>query len=138
MLEDMCKILIVEDERIVAMDLGEKVRQCGYEVFATVHSGEKALEVVDSQQPDFIIMDIMLEGDLDGIETTKIIKKKFSNIPVAFSTAYADEDTRLRAHETEPAGFLVKPVNRAMLREAIERALDKKATGPLPDSDKPQ
>lgn len=117
-------ILVVEDERIVALDLCNKLSKQGYNVLGAVPSGEKALEMLANTHPDLILMDIMLEGELDGIETVQRIRER-SDVPVAYVTAYTDEATRKRADKTSPQGFLPKPVDMVSLKDAIERILYK-------------
>lgn len=116
------KIMIVEDERIVAMDIKESIRAIGYNVVGVAHSGEKAIEMVKEKKPDLILMDIMLKGGIDGISTTEKLHKDY-NIPVVYLTAYADEVTLSRAKITEPSGYLLKPFEQKELHTTIETAL---------------
>lgn len=116
------RIMIVEDERIVALDVRAMVRRLGHEVCAMTGSGEEALRLLPGAGPDLILMDIMLEGELDGVETTRRIRSN-RRIPVIFASAYSDERTRLRAYETEPSAFLVKPLDLRSLKKAIDSAL---------------
>lgn len=116
------RILIVEDERIVARDIEKRLKKLGYLVPANVASGEEALEQVADTQPDLILMDIQLRGALDGIETAERIRANH-NIPVVYLTAYADEVTLQRAKTTEPFGYIVKPFDERELHAAIEIAL---------------
>jgi PAS domain S-box-containing protein len=116
------KILIVEDERIVALDLRESLRSLGYVVIGMAASGDKAIELVKDNKPDLILMDIMLKGEIDGITTTQKILSEF-NIPVIYLTAYADENTVARAKVTEPYGYLLKPFEVRELHTTIEMAL---------------
>lgn len=116
------KILIVEDERIVARDIEKRLTKLGYLVVASVASGEAALEQIHIHHPDLVLMDIQLKGKMDGIETTEQIRIEF-DIPVVYLTAYADEDTLQRAKITEPFGYIVKPFDERDLHAAIEIAL---------------
>ncbi len=116
------RVLIVEDENIVAMDIEVRLRGLGYEVAGTVPSGEEAIEFVRDSPPDLILMDIMLKGKVDGVEATSQIRK-ISNIPVIFITAYSDEATLNRAKVTEPFGYLLKPFEERELHITIEIAL---------------
>jgi len=101
------RILVVEDERITAEDLKDGLKSLGYEVPAVVHSGEDAVCKATELQPDLVLMDIKLEGEMDGIEAAGEIKKHF-DIPVIYLTAYSDEDTLERARRTEPSGYVLK------------------------------
>jgi CheY-like chemotaxis protein len=119
---EKARILVVEDETIVAMDIAGTLRKLGHEVTDTVPSGEQAIESVTGNRPDLIFMDIGLKGKMDGIETAAKIREQF-NIPVIFLTAFVDEKTLDRAKETLPAGYLTKPFEENDLRIAIEVGL---------------
>ena len=101
------RILVVEDERITAEDIKDGLKSLGYEVPAVVHSGEGAVRKAMELRPDLVLMDIKLEGEMDGIEAAGKIKKHF-DIPVIYLTAYSDEDTLERARRTEPSGYVLK------------------------------
>jgi CheY-like chemotaxis protein len=116
------RILVVEDETIVAMDIANTLRKLGHEVTDTVPSGEQALARVKENRPDLIFMDIGLKGEMDGIETAAKIRSLYS-IPVIFLTAFVDEKTLDRAKGTIPAGYLTKPFEENDLRIAIEVGL---------------
>ena len=116
-------VLIIEDERIVALDLQTKLRSLGYGVCAYGPSGEAALELVREHHPDVVLMDIMLEGTLDGIEAASKIRE-IADTPVVFLTAYTDEETRTRAFATNYCVFLAKPVDLANLDRAVREALN--------------
>lgn len=116
------KILIVEDELIVAEDMADTLRSFGYQVVAIVSTGEKALAKISHTLPDLVLMDIMLKGDLDGVETAEKIRETW-DVPIIFLTANADENTVERATSTEPFGYLVKPVQERDLKRNIEIAL---------------
>ncbi|PKL89450.1 MAG: hypothetical protein CVV23_04880 [Ignavibacteriae bacterium HGW-Ignavibacteriae-2] len=118
------KILIVEDEQIVALEIRERLTYLGFEVCANVPSGEKALEVIDELKPDLILLDIMLGGKMDGIETGKIIREKYQ-LPFIFLTAYTDNDTLQRAMAAGPYSYLNKPYEEYELVTAIQIALAK-------------
>ncbi|MBA4418959.1 MAG: hypothetical protein C0392_13790 [Syntrophus sp. (in: bacteria)] len=119
-------ILIVEDERIVAKDIEERLRELGYKVAGIASTGEKAIEKSEAMHPDLVLMDIKLKGDMDGIHTAETIKNRF-NIPVIYLTAFADEATLERAKVTEPFGYILKPFNERDLRSTVEMALYKHA-----------
>jgi len=115
------RILIVEDERIVSEDLKMTLWSLGYHVEGAVPSGEKAIEIATNVLPDLVLMDIRLEGKIDGIKAAENIKKKL-NIPVIYLTAYADENTLRDAKFTEPFGYLIKPFEDRELHATIEMA----------------
>lgn len=120
-MEEGRKILIVEDEQVIAMDLQKTISNFGYNVLSTVSSGEEALRLMAENKPNLVIMDILLEGDLNGIETGVIISERY-NIPIIYITAYAKE-ILLRSKITESSTFLVKPFNESELQEKIEEVL---------------
>jgi PAS domain S-box-containing protein len=116
------KILIVEDERIIALDIKRILSHLKYEVVGIASSGNQALEMVKHYQPNLILMDIKLEGDMDGIETAQIIREKY-NLPVIYLTSYTDESTLQSAKYTEPFGYILKPFEERELYATIEMAL---------------
>ncbi|MDI1448957.1 ATP-binding protein [Polyangium sp. 6x1] len=130
MSETKRKIFIVEDQRIVAADLENTLRSLGYAVSGASASGERAIERVLSLRPDLVLMDIRLEGSMDGIQAAEQIRAEL-DIPIVYLTAYADEETIVRAKTTSPFGYLVKPFNERELRGAIEIALYKHETDGL-------
>ncbi|MBL0700608.1 MAG: response regulator [Desulfosarcina sp.] len=118
------KILVVEDEAIVALDLKNSLKNLGYEVADVVASGEEAVARALALSPDLVLMDIMLKGDVDGIEAACRIRKEI-DLPVIYLTAYADEDTLQRAKITTPLGYILKPFDERELHTAIEIGLYK-------------
>lgn len=118
------KILIVEDESIVAKDIQNSLKKLGYQISAVVNSGDKAIKEIEENRPDLILMDIMLKGKISGIEAAKEIKERFA-IPVIFLTAYADDNTLNKAKITEPYGYIIKPFKDKELQTTIELALYK-------------
>ena len=118
------KILVVEDESIVAMDIKHRLELMDYIVPAVVSSGERAVEEAGKHRPDLILMDIVLKGDIDGIEAYEQIKEVY-DIPVVYLTAYSDEKTLNRAKTTTPYGYIIKPFEDRELKCAIEVALYK-------------
>ncbi len=116
------KIMVVEDESIVAKDIENMLRRVGYDVPAVVASGEKSIEKAAEESPDLVLMDIMLKGDMDGVEAAEQIRSRF-HIPVIYVTAYADDSTLQRAKITEPYGYLLKPFQDRELHTTIEMAL---------------
>ncbi|HJR77966.1 MAG TPA: response regulator [Nitrospiraceae bacterium] len=115
-------ILIVEDEPIVAKDIQVSLQRLGYRVPAMAASGEDAIRKTSESHPDLILMDIVLKGSMDGVETVKQIRKQ-SDVPVIYLTAYADDHTLERAKTTAPAGYMLKPYQPNELRTTIELAL---------------
>lgn len=118
------KILVVEDEIIVAVNLGQKLKKLGYELVGITSSGEEAIQKAEENHPDLVLMDINIEGNLDGIETAEVLRNRF-HTPVIYLTAYADENTLDRAKKTQPLGYIVKPFESDQLRSSIEVALYK-------------
>jgi len=118
------RVLIVEDSFIVAYHLQTTLESEGYMVLGKHDSGEEAIQSVKNNRPDLVLMDIMLSGKMDGIETASILKSKF-NIPVIYITALTDKDTIGRAKITEPYGYLTKPFEDREIFTVIEMALYK-------------
>ena len=117
-------ILIVEDESIVAKDIQNSLKNLGYNVTTVVSSGEKAIKEIEENKPDLVLMDIMLKGDMTGIDAAAIIHDRF-DIPVVFLTAYADDNTLSKAKLAEPYGYIIKPFKEKELQTTIEVALYK-------------
>jgi CheY-like chemotaxis protein/predicted regulator of Ras-like GTPase activity (Roadblock/LC7/MglB family) len=118
------QIMVVEDEGIVAKGIKDTLIRLGYSVSAIVSSGEAAIEKAAETHTDLVLMDIVLKGDIDGIEAAQQIRDRF-DVPVVYLTAYADKKILQRAKITEPYGYLVKPFNERDLNAAIEMALYK-------------
>ncbi len=116
------KILIVEDEAIVAFDLKSGLEKLGYTVLAQVNSAEKALEMIEQDPPDLVLMDIVLKGKIDGIEAADIIHSRWG-IPVVFCTSYADQKRLDRAKLVNPFGYILKPFQDNDLKVTVEMAL---------------
>jgi len=116
------RIMVVEDERIVARDLARQLGDLGYDVVATAYSGEEAVEKVGEVHPDLVLMDIVLAGAMDGIQAAEKITA-LSGTPVVYLTSYADDKTFGRAKLTGPSGYILKPVEKKQLYVAIELAL---------------
>lgn len=121
---EKAKILIVEDETIIAIDIKSTLQKIGYSVSDIVTSGEKVIDSLSKEKPDLILMDISLSGKLDGIETAEIISKKY-NLPIVYLTALTNSETLERARRTEPFGYLLKPFDERNLHSTIEMALYK-------------
>ena len=118
------RIMVVDDERIVSLDIQSALRRQGYEIVAAPASGEDAVQKAGELHPDIILMDVKLGGTIDGIEAAKRITR-FHDIPVIFLTAYSDEETLSRAKMSGPFGFLLKPFEERDLHSAIEIGLYK-------------
>jgi len=116
------RILIVEDEHIVAMGIKRMLKSLGYTVTGVASSGEDAISKAESTFPDIVLMDIMLKGDMDGVEATREIKERL-DIPVVYLTAYSDNNILERAKITEPFGYIIKPFDEKDLYSSIEVAL---------------
>lgn len=119
-----CRIAIVEDEAIVAMDIEDRLTAMGYEFAGRAASGKKALELVQKVRPDVVLMDIRLQGAMDGIAAAEQILKLF-HLPVIFLTAYSEETTLERAKLAQPYGYILKPFDDRELKSTIEIAIYK-------------
>ncbi len=121
------KILVVEDESIVGIDLKQTLVRLNYQVIDVVRSGEDAIKKAIEEKPDIILMDIMLGGKISGIEAVHRINQKI-DVPVIYLTAYADEKTIQSAKLTDPSGYIIKPFEERSLHSSIEIALYKHQT----------
>ena len=119
------QILIVEDERIVAEDIKISLQKLGYSVPGTAVSGEEAVKKAEETQPDLVLMDIVLAGEMDGIEASTLIRSRFG-IPAVYLTACSDKKTLKKAKITDPFGYIVKPYENKDLKTAVEVALYKR------------
>ncbi len=118
---DKVRLLIIEDDPIISTDLERAMIKLGYEVIDTLESGEEALDLIERDSPDLILMDIQLEGDLDGIDTAHLISKK-KPIPIIYLTSNTDPGTFNRAKLTQPHSFLSKPFRFTDLKHSIDLA----------------
>lgn len=118
------RLMVVEDERIIAMDLQQQLEQLGYDVCAVVASGAHAIQSANEQHPDLILMDIHLEGPMDGIDAALAIHQQLK-IPIIFLTAYAEDATLQRARAALPYGYLVKPVSPKELHATVQMAKER-------------
>ena len=118
------KILVVEDEIIIAMDIRQRLESLGYQVVGPASCGAEALELAESENLNLVLMDIMLAGGMDGITLAKEIKRRH-NIPVIFMSAYSDEKTLQRSKDVDPYGYIIKPYSSRELRVIIELGLNK-------------
>lgn len=121
------KILIVEDEAVVSLDISRRLEKMGYEVMGRLASGEEAMEMIQEERPDLVLMDINLQGELDGIETATKLYKEY-NLPVIYLTAYAGDSTLERAKVSKPYGYILKPFKERELHAAIEIAISRHET----------
>jgi CheY-like chemotaxis protein len=118
------RILLVEDDAIVRMDLEYCLRNLGFEIAGSCATAEDAIESVTQSKPDLVLMDIFLPGGLDGVDAAKIINADF-RVPVIYLSGFCDEVAIARAKLTDPYGYLLKPYDKETLRNTIEMALDK-------------
>ena len=117
-------VLVVEDEIIVSKDIQNSLKRLGYNIVGSAASGDKAIETALKEKPDLILMDIMLKGEMNGIEAAEKIKEKL-NVPIIFLTAYAEDSTLSKAKMVEPYGYILKPFKEIDLKTAIEVAVYK-------------
>jgi diguanylate cyclase (GGDEF)-like protein/PAS domain S-box-containing protein len=121
---DKVRILIVEDEGLIARDIENMVKNAGYAVCGVVQSGTEAVRQAEALEPDLVLMDIILQGEMDGIEAAYVIRERF-NLPVIYLTSHTDETTLERAKVSEPFGYTLKPVEQKELMTVMEMALYK-------------
>lgn len=117
-------VLVVEDESIVSKDIQLTLKKLGYEVVGSATTGENAVELALSLEPDVILMDIMLKGAMSGVEAAESIQKEIS-VPIIFLTAYADDVTLNKAKKIRPYGYIIKPFKQMDLHTTIEIAIYK-------------
>jgi CheY-like chemotaxis protein len=116
------RILIVEDERLIAIDLQRRLTRLGYRVVALAASGMEAIQKALALRPDLVLMDIRLQGEIDGVEAAQQIHASVA-IPVVFMTAYVDEETLQRVRATSPYGCLYKPFTPHQIQATVEHVL---------------
>jgi CheY-like chemotaxis protein len=122
----MQRILIVEDERIVARDISQQLTELGYGTAGIATRGDQAISMAGELRPDLVLMDIQLAGKMDGIEAAQAIHDRFG-LPVVFLTAFATDEVLARAKRTGPFGYVLKPFTERELRTVLEMALYKHA-----------
>lgn len=129
------KILVAEDEFIIAKALEESLTEMGYDVVDAVATGEQAVEVAVRLKPDVVLMDIQLKGSMDGIQAAQRIQNALG-IPVVYLTAHSDPDTLKRVIHSKSYGYLTKPITEEELKDAIDKAVSRHrgetGTGTLP------
>lgn len=118
------KILIVEDEALLAMSMRIDLEDLGYEVCKSVSSGEEAVKIANEEKPDAVLMDIHLRGEMDGIEAAKQIKS-LQGIPIIFITGYPSHETAEKIKSVEPIGYFVKPVASKDIHSLLSKVLGK-------------
>ncbi len=118
------KVMVVEDEAIIALDIQRQLTTAGFTVAGKAQTAEGAFREIEREHPDIVLMDIRLRGEMDGVQAAAIIRSRYS-LPVVYLTAHTDGATLKRAQDTEPFGFLVKPLVSASLKAAITMALHK-------------
>lgn len=118
------KILVVEDEAIIALDIQYILRKIGFGQSEIVHSGEESIRKVAAGKPHLVLMDIKLKGKLDGIQAAREILGQY-NVPVVYITAFGDEGTLEKANGTARYGFITKPFEETVLESTIQNALRK-------------
>lgn len=118
----MIRVLVVEDEGITAKALGQILRELGYEVVGTAASGWEAIEMTIALEPNVVLMDIKLQGDMDGIAAAQRIQTPL-NVPVIYLTAYSDDETLKRVVHSRTYGYIVKPFSAGRIQDAITKAL---------------
>ncbi len=123
-LNKLPRILVVEDNPVIARGLRHQLGKLGYEVCAIASTGEDAIRQAEEHSPDLVLMDIRLDGDMEGTEAAATIRSSL-NVPIVFATAHADDAVLEQAKKSEPFGFLVKPHTERELRSTVEMALQK-------------
>jgi CheY-like chemotaxis protein len=118
----MARILIVEDERLIAIDLQRRLTRLGYTVVALAASGMEAIQKTLALQPDVVLMDIRLQGHMDGVEAAQQILASAST-PIVFMTAYVDEETKQRVRAISPWGYLHKPFTAQQVQWTLAQVL---------------
>jgi AmiR/NasT family two-component response regulator len=116
------RILVVEDQRIIALDLATTINRIGHEVVGIETKGERAVDAAESLRPDLIFMDISLAGEIDGIEAARIINERF-NIPVVYISGNHDENTIEKSKAASAYGYLVKPVEDSDINTIINATI---------------
>src|SRR4051794_24739069 len=117
-------VIVVEDERVVALHLKQQLTRLGYSVPAMATSGDQALRQIAEHRPDVVLMDVHIDGPQDGIDTAAKIPPEFQT-PVIYLTAYSEEATLERARGTKPYGYLIKPFSERELHASIQMVLER-------------
>ena len=114
------RVLVVEDESIIALATTANLKRMGCEVVATAATGQQAVDFAVRKRPDVVLMDIMLEGSMDGIEAATRIRERHPDMPIIYCTAYTDVGTRVLAARTNPKAFMGKPLDYGALKDLID------------------
>jgi CheY-like chemotaxis protein len=125
----MAKVLVVEDEAVVAVHVCMILQGAGHQTTDVVADGSAALASVARERPDVVLMDMTIQGSLDGVATARLLRQQYPQVKVVFVTAHSDEASRLRAAELRPEGFLLKPFHDVQLRNMVETALAQSVHG---------
>jgi FOG: CheY-like receiver len=115
---------------ILALDVKVQLNRLGYNVVGVVNNGKDAIKLTQETNPDVILMDIVIKGDMDGIETTQEINKLY-DIPIIYTTAYFDDDILERAKKTKSYGYIIKPYQHGQINTAIQIAINKHQQCPI-------
>ena len=121
---NIIRVMVVEDEYIIALDLKDRLSRLGYKVPTIATSGKEAVKLVKKDKPDLILMDIMLRGEIDGVQAAKSIREKY-DVPVLFVSSFSDINSVKRAQKVSPYGYLVKPFTETELKTSVEEAFKK-------------
>ncbi|MFW6343957.1 MAG: PAS domain S-box protein [Sediminispirochaetaceae bacterium] len=122
--KESATILVVEDEQIVAFDIMDTLKKLGYSVLGPVDTGAEALEMVEKQSPDLVLLDVKIKGGMDGIETAEELRERY-RVPFIFLSTFSDDATLSRAKKTQPSGFITKSSHKNDLHTTLEMALYK-------------
>lgn len=133
-MEDRLKILIVEDEPLIAEDIADLCQLNGYEVCGIAHRGGPALTLIESERPQLVLLDINLEDQISGLDIAAYLREKYA-IPFIFLTSYADAGTLAKVKETAPLGYIVKPFTGEQLYSTIEIAWSQRTKTLAPELD---
>ncbi len=117
------KILIVEDDKVLSLLLSKMIQKMGFKVIGAVNQGIQALQYAREFKPDLILMDIMLEDDIDGIDVAQILQKEKLHIPIIFITGNSDVYNRTRVQKVKYIDYLVKPINFNILKKSIDKLI---------------
>ena len=117
------KVLIVEDELILAMDVRMDLESMGHTVVGIAGSSEAALDIIAEHAPELVLMDIVIQGYMNGIELAKSIAEQYPQCKVLYMTAHSDDDTILHAKQTDHVGILNKPFDPQELKKVLEKTL---------------
>ena len=120
------RVLIVEDETLIAEELRERLSRFGYSVIAAVDTADEGIAIATRERPDLVLMDIRLKGEKDGVQAAQEIRQQV-DVPIVYVTAYSDRLTVDRASQTEHDAYLLKPFHRRELKSTIEVAMQRHA-----------